>query len=363
MDNYFATRPAIFEVAIWISVVLLVLILLSLIYLFYTRVAHLRRERRIKAVEAIWIPVFKPNGSLDDSESIILRHWQYPYVLDTWASYRSLANKQRAKELDKIAVDIGLDNYIAKMLTNSGIRLTVQPVWLRVLAVSCAKWLHSDAIIKSLWEVLESNNRFLAVGACTCLIQLRAEQFEKAIIKILFRYPEEAATVTTQMGAAGGAEILHLLHSVLDKLPHYTLKNFITLAERSKDPSLIPILQDKLSNCFDDEEASALIRSIGHIGGPEQRDCLIPFLTHENRFLRIQAVKSLGHIGTEADIRRIEPHLRDSDWWLRYRSAEAIISLCDDDSECLENVINRQTDKYAADILRHAHAEKEWCLI
>jgi len=363
MNNYFSTRPAIFEVAVWISALLLALIVLSLIYLLYARLSHLRRRSRIKAVEACWIPIFKPTGSVDNIDSVILRRWQYPYILDIWASYRSLADEGRARELDKIATDIGLDTYIARMLTISGFEFTAQPIWLQIMAIASAKWLHTDSIIKSLWEVLESQNRVLAVSACICLIQLRADQFEKAIIKTLFRYPEEASTVTTQMGAAGGAEILHLLHMVLDKLPHYTLKNFITLAERSKDPSLIPILVAKLSNCDDDEEASALIRSIGHVGGAEQRESLIPFLTHECKFLRIQAVKSLGRVGTETDISHIEPHLSDSEWWLRYRSAEAIISLCNDDFEYLESIISRQTDRYAADILVHARAEKEWCLI
>lgn len=352
----------IFEIVIWASLVLFGLIILSLAYLFFARIAYLAKQRRVKAVEAIWVPVFKPSGESGGSENIPIKRWQYAYVLDIWANYRALASKQHAETLDRIAISIGLDAYVARLLSTSAIRLSSHPVWLRMLAITSAKWLGSDAIIKSLWQVLESHNRFLAVNACTCLIQLRAEQFEKAIIKILFRYPEEAATVTTQMGAAGGAEILHLLHSVLDKLPHYTLKNFITLAERSKDPSLVPILVEKLHNYRTDEEASALIRSIGHIGSAEQREDLTPFLLHDNKYLRIQAVKSLGRIGTMSDIPNIETLLNHDDWWLRYRSAEAIVNLCGHDSLFVETLIDRQKDRYAIDILRHAMKEMDWCL-
>lgn len=352
----------IFEIVFWASVVLFGLIFLSLAYLFFARIAYLTKQRRVKAVEAIWIPVFKPSGNTSGSESIPIKRWQYAYVLDIWANYRSLASKEHAHTLDQVAVSIGLDAYVARLLSTSAIRLSSHPVWLRMLAITSAKWLRSDAIIKSLWQVLESHNRFLAVNACTCLIQLRAENFEKAIIKILFRYPEEASTVTMQIGAAGGAEILHLLQSVLDKLPHYTLQNFITLAERSKDPSLVPILVDKLHHYRTDEEASALIRSIGHIGSAEQREDITPFLIHDNKYLRIQAVKSLGRIGTMSDIPNLETLLNHEDWWLRYRAAEAIVNLCGDDSGFVENLIGRQDDRYAIDILHHAIKEKDWCL-
>lgn len=336
------------------------LTLLCLLYLVAARISYLRKQAHRLKIESAWIEVLKPGGNLTPP---VIKRRQYPFVLDVWASYRHLADSEHAAALDALAIEVGLDIYASKLLDPTGFNFARQPLWLSILAVDAAKWLKSNAVIDSLWRALESNNKFLAVSACKCLVHLRADEFEKAIIKILFRYPTEAYAVTSNIGAAGGGEILHLLHPVLEKLPSYTAQNFTNLAERSNDPTLLPILEDMLSHYSNLEEASALIRSIGNIGSIEQRESIRPFLGNDETFLRIQAAKALGRIGTSADIADISPLLNDAEWWLRFRAAEAIVNLCGADREFIHELIAKQDDKFAADILRHAYKEKEWCLI
>jgi len=337
-----------------------VLTLLCLLYLVVARISYLRKQTQRVKIESAWIEVLKPSGSLTPPS---IKRRQYPFVLDVWASYRNLAGSEHAAALDALAIEVGLDIYASKLLNPTDFNFARQPLWLSILAVDAAKWLKSNAVIESLWRALESDDKFLAVSACKCLVHLRAEEFEKAIIKILFRYPEEAYSVTSNIGAAGGGEILHLLHPVLEQLPRYTAQNFTTLAERSNDPTLLPILEDMLGHYRNLEEAAALIRSIGNIGSMEQRASIFPFLSSEETFLRIQATKALGRIGTPADITDISPLLTDTEWWLRFRAAEAIVNLCEGDREFIDDLIANQSDSFAADILRHAYKEKEWCLI
>jgi hypothetical protein len=362
IDRFLANHSTIFEIAFWSSLTLGALVTLTFVYIALARITfHLKRRHRLK-VEAIWSPVFRAISAGASTGPPKAQRGDGALVLEIWIENRSVSSGQQADALDAAARTIGLDDTICKILTPHAFALGERPVWLQILAITAAQWLPSPDVLARLWRTLESRNRFLVLNACTTLVRLQAEDFEKAIIKTLFRFPDQVPAMTTQVGAAGGAAILHVLQPFLGRLPAYTLANFIALAERSDDKTLLPLIEDKLDSCRDDEEAGALLRAIGNLGTTEQRPTVIPFLTHQTAFLRIQAVKALGRIGDESDIARLVPLLTDKNWWLRQRAAEAVFNLCDQDPEFLEALIAAQDDPFAVDILRHVIAEKGWCL-
>lgn len=314
------------------------------------------RLRRRNQTIAIWAPVIEGIDKYPPQ----LKQYQWPRVLDMWVKSRINSGSPQSEALDKIANEIGLDEVVRRILTPRVFSVISRPVWLRILAIDAAKWMPSKAIIKCLWRSLGSNNRVVALRACTSLVSLKAKDYEKAVIKTLFRFPEQAPAISTQIGAAGGGDVLHILEPFLDRLPNYTITNIITLAERSTDKSLLPVIIEKLQNYRNSEEAGSLLRALGNLGGPDERSEVIPFLSHEIGFLRVQAAKTLGRIGDISDIPLIVPLLSDRNWWFRFRAAETIVRLAGKDHAFLERLVDQQEDKYAAEILRHVISEENW---
>tara|TARA_R110002167_G_scaffold177566_3_gene377363 strand:+ start:429 stop:1559 length:1131 start_codon:yes stop_codon:yes gene_type:complete len=354
--DFISTRTTLFKIAIYSSAVLFGLVLLSVVSLAFIRMLFHIKRHRIQNIERIWAPILAGTSSQRPE----LRKHQSAHVLSMWVALRSKAAGKTSVWLDEIAHEIGLDKVVFAILTPRGYSITSRPVWLRILAITAAQWLYSDRVINSLWGALASNNRSIALRACTSLVSLKAENYEKAVIKLLFRFPEQAPGISAQIGAAGGGQILHILEPFLDRLPNYTITNIITLAERSTDKSLLPLIIEKLHQYRNIEEAGSLLRAIGNLGGHEERAEVIPFLSHDVAFLRIQAAKTLGRIGDLSDIPLITPLLSDENWWFRYRAAEAIINLSGKNQAFVEEMINSEDDPKAAEILKHVLSEQTW---
>jgi HEAT repeat protein len=78
---------------------------------------------------------------------------------------------------------------------------------------------------------------------------------------------------------------------------------------------------------------------------------------HKIWFVRMQAATVLGRSGRREDYRILEPLLSDTEWWVRYRAAQAIARLPFLGPNALRKLRDRQVDEYARDILHQALAE------
>jgi HEAT repeat protein len=81
-------------------------------------------------------------------------------------------------------------------------------------------------------------------------------------------------------------------------------------------------------------------------------------LCHPEWFVRVAAAGALGRMGTDDDIPGLTDALRDMSWWVRHRAAQALSQLPGMDPATLADMAARQTDRYAADMLRQVLAER-----
>jgi HEAT repeat protein len=81
------------------------------------------------------------------------------------------------------------------------------------------------------------------------------------------------------------------------------------------------------------------------------------FVRHHTWYVRMQTANLLGRLGRREDYPRLEPLLSDSEWWVRYRAAQALVNLPYLDLSSLLDLQRRQQDPYARDILGQAIAE------
>lgn len=308
----------------------------------------------------VWLPILRNIDADSQQKRKAIKKRDAVFVLEFWTDLRSTASQEFGKRLDQFGAIYQLEKIVIQILKPGTFTLLANPIWLQNIAITAAEWLNSPQTLRCIKLKLESRNRYLAVNACACLVKNKAQGYESALIKTLMRFPEDAPAITSQIGAAGGADVLHVLKPFLGKLPKYALMNFIALVEQSSDPSLLPIVEERLRNTRNNEEICALLRAIGHLGGSEQRATILPYLFYFDDEVKTQAAKSIGRIGEETDIEFITPLLSAQSWWLRYRAAKAIILLCGKNEDYVKELSATLTDPYAIDILRHTWAEQEW---
>jgi len=74
--------------------------------------------------------------------------------------------------------------------------------------------------------------------------------------------------------------------------------------------------------------------------------------------VRSAAAVALGHIGEPDDQQRLTAMMSDRDWWVRYRSAQALLALPGAEAAALAQARAKLDDRYARDMLDHAWAER-----
>jgi HEAT repeat protein len=71
----------------------------------------------------------------------------------------------------------------------------------------------------------------------------------------------------------------------------------------------------------------------------------------------MQAAVTLGRLGVPGDEQLLVAILSDQQWWVRYRAAQALMTLGFVNIDGMRRILNSQTDNYARDIIKHVLAE------
>jgi len=103
---------------------------------------------------------------------------------------------------------------------------------------------------------------------------------------------------------------------------------------------------------------SALAAALGALSHPDDVAHARRLLGHPHWPVRLAAAQALGRLGGAEDFEPLGRLLADASWWVRYRAAQALCSLPQVDLARLRRLHDELDDRFAADALRQALAEK-----
>jgi hypothetical protein len=137
-----------------------------------------------------------------------------------------------------------------------------------------------------------------------------------------------------------------ILSSSIEK--QQKLMNFFVFG---KSKEALKLAMYYLDNSKDPELIAGSIKLIENFGDSRYLKVVKRFLDHEQAFVRINAVRTIGVLGSTNEIPELEKKLADFSWWVRLRAAEALKSLPGMTLFNLGEIRKRQSDKYAKEIL------------
>jgi hypothetical protein len=79
--------------------------------------------------------------------------------------------------------------------------------------------------------------------------------------------------------------------------------------------------------------------------------------SHDDWRVRVQAAKMLGQIGEQADTELLKNMLADTQWWVRYRAAQALVNSPFFSHQEMQALNAGTGDRFAADMLKQVLAE------
>lgn len=345
------------DIIFWLTVALIVfsLLLFATVILLHLRNAWLKY--RTKVFRRKWRPLLFQWMAGEITRLPSLHRRESIMMLDLWYKIRQHIDDSSAERLNDFALELDLDEVVTRILQYRDSGAENRKVWLQIQAIRVAQALNTPVTRTALLRAADTANLLVNVEATCALVEINHENAELEVLSTLLRFHQWAPYIALKISKAGGAETLHLAGRQLDQLEDEQIRNLISLIELSDDKSLLPFLTLRLEHTTDLDEQAALLRTVARLGGPSCKDQVLPYLKHPNAVLRTTAATALGNTGSGDDYQLLVPLLGDPDWWVRYRSAQALLKLRPMTENTLTGFLETQTDPFARDILRQAYAE------
>jgi len=316
------------------------------------RVRLLRRLRREERAAALWnpllaectehVPATLPALATGDAESVLV----------LWCRAQESLRGEAQDNLRELArrLDLGA---LANVLLRSG-KLRRQ-----LLALVALGHLRDRSVVAALERMAAGAAPVLSITAAHALIRIDAA-----------RGAQQAIAVTARREDWPLARVVSMLRECDPQLVGAPLAAAIRAEARSGAGGeglgrLLRLhvaahgetLRAAVLEVLAGSSPVALAAALGALWHPEDAAHARRLLGHPEWTVRVAAARALGRFGSAEDFEPLCAVLSDASWWVRYRAAQALCTLMQADS-ALRALPARLTDRFAADILRQALAER-----
>ena len=135
------------------------------------------------------------------------------------------------------------------------------------------------------------------------------------------------------------------------------LPRLLHLMELAHAAQVMPAV-DQLLKRADELGPDVIAPCLRLIHDPRKAHWARTFATHDIWYVRVTAANALRRAGAAEDRELLNKMLCDAHWWVRYRAAQALISLPLASLDAWEETAAAHSDQYAGEMLRHAIAEQ-----
>ncbi len=317
------------------------------------RVHHIRRDRRLARLRAVWWPIFAESVA---SEAFAtgaplpkVRRGQRLMLLREWSRFRGLVLGQAAVSLNALATRMGL-------LPLARRRMRRQSVEARLLGLQTVGQMRDGVSWGYIDGLVEDSNIAVSVTAATALTEIDADRGIPRVVPLIGRLQRWPRTQVGRILNRAGPDIVsaRLCREIADAPADQAIV-MLQFAPSAHSGDVNAVAEKLLMTRDEPALLSAALKAVRGRVCPER---VVELTRHEVWYVRMQAASLLGRTGNHEDLAALEPLLSDREWWVRYRAAGALVASPYLGPNALRRIAARQKDRYARDILQQALAEK-----
>ena len=321
--------------------------MLSLLQIVVLRLRLRRRERHTEHCVNKWRSVL--NMALAGEtlmELLPLPKKEVPQFLKLWLHFQISLRGGTRDLLNDIARRLGADA-LARTLLERGNRSE------RALAALTLGYLADRSSLEAMQQLSVDPDRLLSFHARWALLQIDPEAAARHAVRALvsgeWSVLETGGVLQENRPAVQAA--------LLEALPHEReVEGLTRLLQLADVLDLSPpgeMLLPLLLHTEMEVKAGALKLCVD----PVLKPVVLELMSHQNWRVRLQAVKALGRFAQPEDVSAMARLLADREWWVRYRSAQALAQLPFLDRSDMEALAEKANDSFARDIMRQVLAE------
>ena len=338
--------------ALWSTIVAVASTLVLFLYTLGLRIATTNAERRRVPLIARWRRIFA-SAVVSDTEGEwsglpAIKPNQLIDILEEWNLTRTTVAGSAIESLISLADHLGFRAAARQMLQKRKIAS-------KLLALQTLGHLRDRQSWPAILEAVASPSTAISITAAVSLVDIDAEKAMPELVPLIaVREDWPQTRVATFLRKAGSNVISEPMCQALrtgDPKSQVRLMKFAPLMETEDADAVAADL------VRDSQDAGVLAAALellsGHGGLPGIEDLAV----HEAWFVRLRVAQILGRAGLKEHLPLLEAMLQDPEWWVRYRAAQAIAALPFLGPNALHQMQQRQTDRFARDMLGQAIAE------
>jgi HEAT repeat protein len=356
VSEYFTPSDPTLQFVVWLSLALLVLVLLLLLQIIVLRISLLSRTAREQRFRNIWQPLLAEAVSGETVTLPRLARVDEITFLKLWNHLQESLRGEAKQRLNDVAVRCG-------MVPRTHVLLRRKELRLKLLALNTLGHLGDRSAWEEIVQLTHRPDPLLSLAAARALFLIDATAALEALKdEVLEREDWPAAQLAILFQEIGMVRLFIMLAETATRLAEATdaaekamLKRLLQLLEVAPYPHVISAIRSILLVTTDDEVVAQCLK---YLREPMDIQFARPNLTHPNWVVRLQAARALGRIGSIEDIPELGTLLSDPVWWVRYRTAQALVELVRGDSDILSGLKEKLSDRYARDMLDMVMAEQ-----
>ena len=344
------------QIVVWLSMTLLVLMLLLLLRIALLRInliAHTSRERIFLEV---WQPLFASAIAGDTDNLPQLEEDEKIYFMKLWNHLHQSLRGPAKRRLNIIALRCGILHDVYSLLHRKGLRS-------QLLALTMLGHLEDRSAWTEILRLAKHQDTLLSFVAARALFQIHPEAALNDLKQLMLEREDwPPAQLALLLQEANRESIFTVLANTANDLAGSTnptelgrLSRLLHLLEVAPYQLAIPAVRATLAANQKDEIIAQCLKFLRE---PSDLPAVKKHIGHPNWVVRLQAAKALGRIGSPSDQHQLAVLLRDPVWWVRYRTAQALVTLTRGDSQTLSELRAHLADRYAVDMLKMAMSEK-----
>lgn len=339
------------DVAVLAVAVATALTIVLFLYALGLRVAHILHDKDLARLRTRWWPIIAGatmTGDLDERTDLLaLRHGSRTKLLREWCRFRTLVRGNNSS-LELLAEELGLRGVARRLLSRRSISN-------KLLAVQALGFLRDDDSWDEIKILLDHHNITISITAATALVHINAKEAIGPIVSMIGKRRSWPRTqVGRMLNLAGPDAVTGPLCRAIETADSDEACHLLQFYESAFVNDIDSLVAQLVISRNDPSVLAAALKAVrGHL--PNRT--VIGLAKHRVWFVRMQAANLLGRFGRREDYQTLEPLLSDTEWWVRYRAAQAITKLPFLGPNALRKLRDRQKDQYARDILRQALAE------
>jgi HEAT repeat protein len=346
--DYRAPSDIYLQVALWAGIGTIALTVLVGLQIVWLRFAMRRLQRREQALTLKWRPLLNAAIAGDELGNLpeLARRDQVLFI-KLWLHLQQAVRGEASEGLNRIARRVGCDVYMRKLLVR-GNRAE------RLLATLALGHMRDKASWEPLARAAHAADSASSVHALWALVQTDAARSAQEMAPVLLRRDDwPLSQLANILQNVRGEWQLVLALALLRVTPEELPQALRLVAALRID---LPLAQ--LKGYLASDQADVVLAALRLARSPAVLEQVRGHLGSADWRIRLQAVRALGELGDRSDVDRLRALLSDPEWWVRYRAAEALLSLPFLTEAELADLRNAD-DRYAADMLKQVAAERE----